>query len=222
MIKIKNIFGVLALLYSCFLTYSISAETLSFGKDETIFYRVQWKGIRVGSAKLIFGDEIILQTNALNFKDIEKIKKDAEYYPLEVKRDIRIFGRSIQILEKYDQEKKKIEIFKKTSGKISKQIINSDAKIHHPILLIYYCRQQKLQLGKSWMINLPLSGKYEMRVTKLERIKTPLGKYLAYCIESFPAKIKLWISADEKRLPLKIEKNGSFRHSSFLITDFSE
>ncbi len=178
--------------------------------------------MRIGSAKLIFGDEIILQTNTLNFKDIERIKGDADYYPLEVRRDIRLFGKSIQILEKYDQKKRSVEILRRSSGKASRQIISSDAKIHHPVLFIYYCRSQELKLGKSWMVNLPLVGKYRMEVTKLERVKTPAGRYLAYRIESFPSRIRFWISADEKRLPLKIERDDSFFvRSSFVMTGFS-
>ncbi|OQX52926.1 MAG: hypothetical protein B5M48_04360 [Candidatus Omnitrophica bacterium 4484_213] len=200
---------------------SVAFADLPFRKGETVSYRVQWKGIHIGSAKLIFGDEIILQTHTLNFKDIERIKGDADYYPLEVSRDIRLFGRSIQILEKYDQKKRSVEILRKTAGRTSRQVISSDAKIHHPILLIYYFRSQELKLGESWMINLPLAGKYKMEVTKLEKIKTPVGKYLAYRIESFPSEIKFWISADERRLPLKIEKNDSFfTHSSFVMTGF--
>ena len=177
--------------------------------------------MRIGSAKLIFGDEIILQTNTLNFKDIERIKGDSDYYPLEVRRNIRLFGKSIQILEKYDQKKKSVEILRKTAGKTSRQIISSDVKIHHPVLFIYYCRSQELKLGKSWMVNLPLLGRYKLKVTKLEKVKTPAGRYLAYRIESFPSEIKFWISADEKRLPLKIEKNDSFfTNSSFVMTGF--
>ncbi|MCK4859158.1 MAG: DUF3108 domain-containing protein [Candidatus Omnitrophica bacterium] len=205
-----------------FLSSSVSAEEVPFNKGETISYRIYWKGIRIGSAKLVFGDEIILQTNTLNFKDVEKIKGDEDYFPVEVKRDIRLFGKTIQILEKYDQKKKTIEIVREKSGKIEKQLIESDDKIHHPILLIYYCRKQELVLGKSWLINLPLAGKYRMEVTKLEEIKTPAGKYQAYCVESFPAKIKFWISADKKHLPLKIEKDDSyFTRSSLVMTNFS-
>ena len=71
------------------------------------------------------------------------------------------------------------------------------------------------------MVNLPLVGKYRMEVTKLERVKTPAGRYLAYRIESFPSRIRFWISADERRLPLKIERDDSFfTHSSFVMTNF--
>lgn len=220
----SKIFLLLFFLLSTFYSplSTVSAE-LPFKKGETISYRIQWKGMRVGSANLIFGDEIILQTNTLNFKDIERIKGDADYYPLEVRRDIRLMGRSIQILEKYDQKKRSVEILRKTAGKTSRQIISSDAKIRHPVLFIYYCRSQELKLGKSWVVNLPLLGKYRMEVTKLEKVNTPAGKYLAYRIESFPSEIKFWISADERRLPLKIKKNDSFfTRSSFVMTSFSE
>ncbi|RKY39026.1 MAG: hypothetical protein DRP75_03240 [Candidatus Omnitrophota bacterium] len=223
----KKIFKLLIFFYLFFFTsplFSFSAsEKLPFRKGEAISYRIKWKGIYIGRAKLVFNNEIVFTTNTLNFKDTERIKGDGHYYPVEVRRDIRLFGNSIKILEEYDQKEKKLSIFRQTSKGIKKRVITSKDKMHHPILLIYYCRTQELSVGKSWIVNFPLIGKCKLEITRLEEISTPIGKFFAYRIESSPAKIRFWISADKRRLPLKVERIDSFfTRSSFTITGVTE
>ncbi|MFH1824316.1 MAG: DUF3108 domain-containing protein [Candidatus Firestonebacteria bacterium] len=78
----------------------------------------------------------------------------------------------------------------------------------------YYFRAQKIEVGKDIFIDVHADGqnhKLQVKVIKKEKIKTPLGKYEAFVIKPFmqfesifkqEGDVTLWVSADEKHLPL--------------------
>ncbi|MCP4745324.1 MAG: DUF3108 domain-containing protein [Desulfobacteraceae bacterium] len=97
-----------------------------------------------------------------------------------------------------------------------------------PLSVFYYSRTQELK--ENSIIKTPVTDGVKWvqgyaRITKKETIKVPCGEFEAYLLEpdlqhvggvfkkSKNASIKLWISADERRLPVKIASKvavGSF------------
>jgi hypothetical protein len=78
----------------------------------------------------------------------------------------------------------------------------------------YYFRTQRIEAGKDIFIDVHADGKnhrLQVRIVKKEKIKIPLGKYEAFVIKPFmkfesifkqEGDVTLWVSTDEKHLPL--------------------
>jgi hypothetical protein len=66
-------------------------------------------------------------------------------------------------------------------------------------------------------VHLPTTD-FDVVLKGQESIETPLGEYPAYVFGSGNSKFRLWISADERRVPLRIENPKMFSYS-LLIND---
>lgn len=192
-----------------------------FSVGETINFGVYSNIINVGSGKLVYlgsaGKEprqmqrVRLEVNALSVKDKEDIYGSRDFsYPVKVERDIVLFGRHEKILEKYSQENKKLDITKTSAEGVKSWSITSKEPFENVVLMIYNLRNSKdFRIGKEYKINLP-TQKFSLIVRKKTTLKVPLGKFEVFYIESKPAKYKIWVSADQKRLPLRIQGLISF------------
>jgi len=83
------------------------------------------------------------------------------------------------------------------------------------VSLIYWLRAQDLRVGKSFSLSL-IEGrnprKVEIKVLKKEKVTTYRGDYTAFlCSEvaSDKTEVKLWISADERYLPVEFQAETS-------------
>ena len=80
--------------------------------------------------------------------------------------------------------------------------------MHNSILLPYSVRDEKaLDVGWSFTASLP-QGDFEIILKSIEDITVPAGDFKTYYFESVPSKIKIWMSADEMRVPIRIEGTG--------------
>jgi hypothetical protein len=115
--------------------------------------------------------------------------------------------------EYYDQDAGRIEIEKRGKFLSKKITIQKEGTIHNAILLPYYYRvKQDLLKGATLKVNLPTVD-FDVILKGVETIVTPMGEYSAYVFRSNPAKFTLWVSADEKRIPLRIENPSVFGYS---------
>jgi hypothetical protein len=149
---------------------------------------------------------VIFETRLMRFRDVEKIYSDPEtFLPLKVERDIVVWPKAEKINEDYDQ-KNFILTVTKTQGKKQKQtLLKYDDSIHNAVLLPYYVRRTaKLQPGWILKANLP-TQQFEIKLERIEELKTPAGKFKSYYFQSTPRRFEIWISADERRIPLKIK-----------------
>ena len=93
-------------------------------------------------------------------------------------------------------------------------------KIFDPLAAIYYYRTLNLHQNDHYNFFTFDEGKINeisLKVTKIEYIKTPLGKFQCFVLKPFSVdgtklfknngQMTIWISNDEKRLPIKIEQN---------------
>lgn len=161
-------------------------------------------------------DVITFYTEAMNFKDRETIYCDSStLLPLIVERKISRPMKPEKIREVYDQINFKLTINKQRFG-TSTMEINSTEPIHNSIILPFFVRNAA-DLDNGWVFtaNLP-QGKYLITLMGKEEVETPAGKFEAYYFESDPSKIKIWISTDENRIPLRIDGTGGIGYKMMM------
>lgn len=186
---------------------------------EKIVYDVKLGEINLGKArfnhlaKVQFNGRMVnlitFETKLARFRDMEKIYSDPEtFLPLKVERDISVWPKAEKITEDYDQKNFMLTITK-IQGKKQEQILfKRDGSIHNAILLPYYVRRTaKLEPGWILKVNLP-TQQFEIKLVRMEDLKTPAGTFKSYYFQSTPRRFEIWISADERRIPLKIKGSG--------------
>ena len=149
---------------------------------------------------------MVFETNLVRFKDTENIYSDPQtLLPVTIKRDILNWFKREEITEEYDQKSFTVTITKRSGKKTDKTVIKKDSPIHNAILLPHYVRNKAgIRLGYALTVNLP-NRKFTIKLVSVENVKTPAGIFKAYHFKSSPKQIEIWISADRRRIPLKIQ-----------------
>lgn len=190
-------------------------------KGEKITYDIRMGGINLGKAvfqympsaeikgKLL--SKVSFSTDLARFKDTEIIYSDPKtLLPVKIDRDIVNWFNKEKITEDYDQENFTVTITKFKGAKQDKLVIQKDSVIQNAILLPHSVRRvAKFDPGYVFPVNLP-NRKLQMKLVSLEDIKTDGGTFKAYHFESLPKQIEIWISADKKRIPIKMQGVGAF------------
>jgi len=197
---------------------------------ETIGYDVLLGRIRLGTARYRYlsktklEDEtvhrIAFETKVVRFHDRETIYYDAKtFLPLVVERKVSQFLKPEKIREVYDQENFKLTIIKKRFM-TEEIVIKKNAPIHNSILLPFFVRDLPgLDIGWSFKVNLP-QRHYTINLVAIETVEVPAGNFEAFYFESVPRQIKIWISSDERRIPLKLEGTGGMGYK-LLMREYS-
>lgn len=191
---------------------------------EKITYEVKLGKIRLGQAHFanVMDIEIngrmlnlmTFQTRLAQFRDTEKIYSDPQtLLPVQVERDIVNWFVKEKITEEYDQDNYTVTIIKNKKTRTEKTVIKKDSHIHNAVLLPYFVRRTpELSVGRILIANLP-TRRLEIKLVSIEEIEVPAGTFQAYHFQSTPKQIDIWISADERRIPVKIQGNGLFNYA---------
>jgi len=194
---------------------------------EEITYEVKLGNMSLGEAKFRYSGKVnlegktlnlmVLETKVFNFSDTENIYTDLkDFLPVRIERDITSFLKKERIIEDYDQKNYLVTITKINSRKPKKSIIRSKGVIHNAILFPYAVRDlSDLKVGQIFAVNLP-SRNLQVKLVSIENLKLAKGTFEAFHFESTPKQIAVWISTDERRIPLKIEGAGIFSYSLVL------
>jgi len=239
---VKRVFVVIAIAIACsflFFFYSTrlapngsvktQSKTLkdatSLFTGERLVYDVYFKKLKLGTSVLTFhGEEqiegqdvyhITFLTKAPTFTDREEIYAyKGSFLPYRVFRNIKRLGSfSTKITEEYDQEAFKVKIKKKGSFLSKELTIEKEAPISNAILLPYYYRLKKdVTENETFKVNLPTVD-FDVALKGEDTISTSLGEYPVHVFTSVPRKFTFWLSADDKRIPIKIEGHNSLGYS---------
>lgn len=188
-----------------------------FVRGERIELGIYSYGVKVGSGSLEYAGEsiidnqkfqrVIFNASSFSINDTEDILGTEDFaFPVEVKREVSRLGKKEIIREKYSADRKTVRIFK-TIGKKTEQpkVISNEEGLNNILLFIYRLRNDgDLRIGKTYKVVLPTAS-LDLEVKKKAVIKVPLGKIEVYCVESNPSKYRIWLTCDEKRLPVKIQ-----------------
>lgn len=161
------------------------------------------------------------QTKIVRFTDLEKIYYDPRtFLPIKVERDIYIWPSRETITEEYDQENFVLNITKLKGKKEEKTLIKKEGFIHNAILLPYHVRQLG-DMDFDWALTVRLpTQQFEIKLISKETITVPAGKFLAYHLKSIPKRFEIWITADSRRIPVKIKGSGVFGYT-LVMRDYS-
>ncbi|MFA5039308.1 MAG: DUF3108 domain-containing protein [Candidatus Omnitrophota bacterium] len=193
-----------------------------FPSGENIKFGVYSRFLKVGSGELAYegqtgeGEQALqhvrLRVDSFSVKDAEDVYGSMDFlFPVKAERKIRLFGRDEEITETYASDHKSVTIRKTTPGEEEKEwSIESPEPLQNVLLMVYRLRNDaELAVGKEYPIVLP-TQKFLLKVKEITSLKVPLGTFEAFYIESTPSKYKIWISADDKRIPLRIQGLISF------------
>jgi len=197
---------------------------------EQLRYDVYFKGVKVGKSVLTFHDETVYEGKDVYhisldttlpfpaFSDKEDIYAEKDtFLPLKVSRRIRRTRLLPETIEEiYDQENFSITITKKGRLLSRRSTVKKKGPIHNAIALPYYYRfQPDITQKKILKISLPTAD-FEVAFKGKENVTTALGIQPAYVFASVPEKFRFYLSADEKRIPLKIESLTALNYSFVL------
>lgn len=183
---------------------------------ENITYDVRLGKINLGKAEFshienIEKDNRLLkvikfETKLVRFLDTEIIYSDAEtMLPIKVQRNISNWFKREEITENYNQTDFMVTIDKKSGSRNERLTIKKESPIHNVILLPHLMRNvAKLEPGRILIANLP-NQRCEIKLVSVDEITVPAGNYKTYHFKSIPSQIEIWISADELRIPVKIQ-----------------
>lgn len=188
------------------ITYDVKLGKISLG--ESVFNFLRSAEFEGKPANIIS-----FQTKVNHFKDQEMIYCDPEsFLPLKVERDIQNWFLREKITELYDQKKFSVTLTKHSSSRSGPVVIKKNSVIQNAVLLPFYVRQRdrqadKLDIGWSMDVQLP-TQQFQIKLVSREGLSVPAGKFQTLHFESEPKKFEIWVSDDEKRIPVKIKGLG--------------
>jgi len=156
-------------------------------------------------------------TDAMGFHDTENIYSDpATNLPVRVERDVDGWFGHEKLIEHYDQKHARLVVEKFVQDqRVKKYVFRARGPIYNAITLPFYLRTMAdLKIGWSFTARVP--EKFTVTLSSVERVRVPAGKFEAYHFISTPDKFEIWISADEKRIPLKIRGKNRFGYTLYL------
>jgi hypothetical protein len=192
------------------IVYDVKAGPVPLGR--AVFHEVSEAEIQ--KAPVYF---ITFETRVTKFYDLEKIYCDrTSFLPLKIERDVRQWPSRENITEEYDQKNFTLTISKKKGSRKEKTTIQKKGPIHNAILLPYYVRRiPDLDIGWTMEARLPTRD-LAVTLVSIEDVRVPAGTFKAYHFESTPKQFEIWITADERRIPVKIVGSGIFGYSMLM------
>lgn len=191
---------------------------------EKITYRVKMGALRLGRAYFKHVEYIetgagpvslmTFETRLARFNDLEKIYIDCEtLLPLKIERGVKAWAVKEEIIEEYNQKEFTLTVTKRNGAKQEKIFIKKDKPIHNTVLLPFSVRDTpELNIGWVFPANFP-TQEFQIRLVSLEEIRVPAGIFKSYHFQSTPRKFEIWISADSRRIPLKIKGAGALGYT---------
>jgi hypothetical protein len=206
------------------ITGKVSASAKIYRVGERIIYDVRMGRLSLGSAvfectprQRIDGVElnsVTFETKLAGFGDLEEIYSDPEtFLPVKIERFISTWPHPERITEYYDQKKFTLTIKKIKGSYTEKMVFKRDGYINNAILLPYYVRDKaNLEAGFNLLARLPRQD-FLIKLDGKQEIRVPAGKFMAYHFVSEPRKFEIWVSADSRRIPLKIKGANSLGYT---------
>jgi len=72
-----------------------------------------------------------------------------------------------------------------------------------------------LDVGWKFLINLP-TQQFTLQVLRVEKVTVPAGTFDAYYLTSDPERFEIWITADARRIPVRIRGSGAVGYTMLM------
>lgn len=204
----------------------------AFKVNELLHFRVSYGNITAGYATMEVNRQVeykkrqcyVLKTTAQSRKAFDWIFKvrdwtesyvDVEkFYSLRFEKHLSEGSYKKDIVIEYDQEKNQAVY---VDEKKKPEVLAVPPDVLDPLSALYLVRNMDLQVGKD--IYLPSTDNktvYPIRIIvhKIEAVTVEAGKFFCYVVEPVMAdggifkkdgKVKVWLTADKRRMPVKME-----------------
>lgn len=216
---------------------SIEAAAKKLDIGEKFTYKAEWLGMDVGIATLsvqgiterngrkvyhilataestpVISKLYKVEDKISSYMDVERL------YPVRFEKQQREGGYRSDEYTDFDQAKGKAYYFSRRNH--SKKEYEIPEKVQDPLSCMYYFRLQDVAVGESVFANVNTDEKnylLEAKILKKGFVKIQgVGEWEAFMVEPLPwfqgkvtrkAKVTMWLSADEKRIPLLLVTKG--------------
>lgn len=191
----------------------------AFYIGEEMLYDVKLGGVKLGTAlfRRPADNRIIFETDVVNFHDSEVIYANPKtLLPLRIERKVTNWLNCEEIVEEYNQKEFTVTITRGAASKESPVVIKKEGPVQNAILLPHYVRRiPEIKTDYTLDVHLPLRD-FEIKLASIEKIQVPAGIFETYHFVSAPRQIEIWISNDERRIPLKLQGIGAFNYTLVL------
>ncbi|MBN2140446.1 MAG: DUF3108 domain-containing protein [Desulfovibrionaceae bacterium] len=219
-----------------------------FAAGEKLSYDIYWTFIHAGRASLeVLADEELKGVPVRHYRARAKSTPfvDAFYRlrdNIEAYTDLAV---TRSLLYDKDQEegdyRRKVTldfdwdrglVYRYKQGELKMALLAPDGALD-PLSMLYAFRAQPLYVGYEFKSRVTDGKKIEMGVARVvgrEKVETPMGEFDAFLVEphleevgtvfrtSPGARLQVWITADERRIPVKVKSKVSIGHFSIEIT----
>ncbi|MFP4473487.1 MAG: DUF3108 domain-containing protein [Candidatus Omnitrophota bacterium] len=202
----------------------------AFQPGEAVQYQIKKWALKVGTSELIYHGtvdtdkgrrvKIVFTADGFNFYDQETIYADPDtLLPLRVERDLDIFGNKENIVETYDPENGKVTVVKYNDGEeTDRQIFEQEKPIDNLYCFLYrYRRDGEFEPGREIAMNLPTQT-VKLEIIRDEKMAIAGKERSVYYMESRPSKYRVWFSADEEHVPLRIDGAVGLAKTAMIFT----
>ena len=220
-----------------FLNNIFGQKLTPFHNGEILDYEVKLNFITVGSAKMSI-KKITSEHKYLDYYYYFNLKTNKiwdQIYPIRDTVRTWIDSKNFYTHKMYKtiiepNYKKKIKVVFNYDKKFfisNNNKINISKKIRDPYSFFYYLRTLNLKVGNEFKFDIFDDNKIssvEFSVLKLEEVDTLIGKFQCLVIEPVDIKknksiMKIWLTNDENKIPIKIVSNTNFGSLNMLIVN---
>ena len=226
----------------------LSAGNLPFSEKEELTYDLTWMGILAGTAKISITGRInkwnrkvyhvSSRADSSDFLSlIYKVEDRASTY-IDANRTYPLYYSIKQREGRYRADRTIIFDQKNNRASFIKNVnppkeFSIPPDVQDPLSSFFFVRSKKLTVGKSLYVNTfsgTMTYRVEVQVIKKERIKTILGKVDTIVIKpilDFPGifrhkgNIYIWLTDDQKRLPVRMKTEIVFGAVSATLTGYT-
>ncbi|HEY8345172.1 MAG TPA: DUF3108 domain-containing protein [Bacillota bacterium] len=197
---------------------------------ERLVYRVEVKGIPVGSQVLTVVGETIFKGHPVyqikmelstyaalrllyKFHEEEELFLDqASLHPRYVKREVQEKKRLTTEEIRFLIEEKRVEMVQDRDGEVRNKTFPLDQPCLENLSIVYYLRSRPWLRGEESILFFTSGGPqvYNISFVGTEEVSTPYRKVEADRIEDENARITVWISKDEAAIPVAIRATTDF------------
>ena len=231
------------ILFCALLASLLQADKHPFTVGETLKYDLKVNVIKAGHAKLqVIGEEGVDENQTYHIKYTVKSNRyvDRLFYVRDQvdswldKKDLfthRLIKNIREGSYRYKLEAKMNYIDSTLTSE--DEVFQIDSEIRDPFSLFYYLRSIPLKVGQKLSFKTFDNGQFvdfHIIVHRKENVRVPAGRFRCLVIEPYrkgktlfkqKGDMRIWLTDDERRLPVKIETKATFGSMTMLLKKIS-
>ena len=231
------------ILFCALLASLLQADKHPFTVGETLKYDLKVNVIKAGHAKLqVIGEEVVDENQTYHIKYTVKSNRYVDrlfYVRDQVDSWLDKNGLFTRKFMKYIREgsyRYKLEAkmnYIDSTLTSEDEVFQIDSEIRDPFSLFYYLRSIPLKVGQKLSFKTFDNGQFvdfHIIVHRKENVRVPAGRFRCLVIEPYrkgktlfkqKGDMRIWLTDDDRRLPVKIETKATFGSMTMLLKKIS-